>query len=231
MSDLIHLLKPCRVGLKRYMHLRISGRTSYTLSSPSSQNGLNIFYFFLDDYLIQTPVDTERVVSIINYAINNNSMYLRLLPPARAFLTQLGNALKNHFKPAGFETLKTDAPYFASLQVALWDREHLKRMLRNATNIWEFENSYIPGVDHHAILEKPPIRYVHVVEKGKWQPHAASLFEQAGLSFDPSERPLHSLRHYLTLWINKIKFAVFGYSVFRLRSRCKNKGIPIDGSL
>jgi hypothetical protein len=137
----------------------------------------------------------------------------------------LGKKISRIFHPSEFEEIEAGAPYHASLQVALWERDHLRNMLKNISDIWNFEHSYIPGVKHFAIVGAPPIRYLHVVEKGKWQPHTGSLFERAGLVFDPSTRPMHAVRHRYTLWVNKLKFAVLGYSIFKLRRRPENSGI------
>jgi hypothetical protein len=175
-------------------------------------------------------VDTNRVASIIKRAVEDDVRYLCLIPPSRALLPLLWKKLNRLFHPSAFEELKAGAPYYASLQVTLWERDHLSNMLRNAKNIWEFENSCIPGINHYAIIKRPPIRYVHVVEKGKWQPHAALLFEQAGLSFDPSKRQIHSVNHRLTLWINKLKFTILGYAVFKLKQRYKNRDASTGGT-
>ena len=187
---------------------------------------IRFILLFLDDFLIRAPVDTDRVTSLIERAINNNIKYLRLIPPSRAILPFLGKKLNYLFRPATCEEIKDGAPYFASLQVALWERDHLSEMLRTAQGIWDFENSRIPGIKHYAIIEKPPIRYVHVVEKGKWQPNAASLFGQAGLAFDSSKRQTQPLRHRIALWTNKLKFAILGYAVFRFKRRLKKEKIP-----
>jgi len=178
---------------------------------------------FLDDFLILSRVDTQSLVSLVERAIQNRLAYLRLIPQSRAILSQLGKKIYYLYRPETIEAIGKHAPYCSSLQVALWERNHLSLMLKAAQNIWDFENTYLPGIKHYAVIEHRPINYVHVVEKGCWQHNAASLFKTAGLSFDPSGRKVRSMKDRIVFWINKVKFAVIGYTVFRLKRRAQKK--------
>ncbi len=70
------------------------------------------------------------------------------------------------------------------------------------------------------LTELPAIDYIHVVEKGRWEPHAHRLFKKAGSPFDASGRAMRPPHHMLSIWLNKVKFNLTGYLVVKLRRRC-----------
>ena len=172
---------------------------------------------FLDDFLILSLVDTPRVLCLVEKAVRNHIRYLRLIPQSQACLPLLGSKIRHRYHPVPYEAIRENAPYNASLQIALWERKYLANMLGRAEDIWDFEHVCVPGIRHFSVVENPPIRYVHVVEKGQWEPNAESLFKVSDLPFDPTGRKIRSSRDLVQLRINKMKFAVLGYSVFRLK--------------
>ena len=173
----------------------------------------------LDDFLLLAPVDTARAVSLIEEAENRDLPYLRLKPVDRSIAGKLIWMLRTR---PGIAALKSTEPYYASLQLALWRRKHLLTMLSQPGSIWDFENQRLPTETHYAVTRKGPIRYMHVVEKGKWMPYAAKLFSQAGVPFDRGLRPVWGRRYMVLHMIRKMRFALFGYSFLRLRSFMKS---------
>lgn len=172
---------------------------------------------FLDDFFILSPVDSERLRTLLIAALQEDLDYLRLVPHKRAAIPGI---LKRIFRNPGvdIEPISVRSPYYSSLQVALWKRRHLMEMLKsNERHIWGFEHQVMNGNPHFAIKGLPPIRYVHVVEKGRWQPYARSLFSRRDLPFRAGDRIVLGCLSYLPLWLNHIKFAVFGYSIMRLK--------------
>lgn len=172
----------------------------------------------LDDFLVLAPVDTARAISLIKEAESRDLPYLRLKPVERSIAGKLICKLKT--KP-GIAALKSSEPYYASLQLAVWRRKHLLTMLSQPGSIWDFEHQRIGTQTHYAVTRKGPIRYVHVVEKGKWMPHAAKLFSQAGVPFDRGRRPAWGRGYMVLHMMRKMRFALFGYSFMRLRSFMK----------
>jgi hypothetical protein len=85
-------------------------------------------------------------------------------------------------------------------------------LLESGGSIWEFEHQKKAGVTHFAITERPPIRYSHLVEKGRWQPYADTLLNNAGLAADLGSRPRWSKWMNMRLMLDKVRFHVFGYS-------------------
>jgi hypothetical protein len=173
----------------------------------------------LDDFLLLAPVDTARAVSLIEDAENRGLPYLRLKPVDRSIAGKLIWMLRTR---PGIAALKSAEPYYASLQLALWRREHLLTMLSQPGSIWDFEHQRIGTETHYAVTRTGPIRYMHVVEKGKWMPYAARLFARAGVPFARDLRPIWGRRYMVLHMIRKMRFALFGYSFLRLRSFMKS---------
>ena len=172
----------------------------------------------LDDFLLLAPVNTARAVRLIEEAENRDLPYLRLKPVDRSIAGKLIWMLRTR---PGIAALKSAEPYYASLQLALWRREHLLSMLSQPGSIWDFENQRLPAQTHYAVTRTGPIRYMHVVEKGKWMPYAAKLFARAGIPFTRGLRPVWGRRYMVLHMIRKMRFALFGYSFLRLRSFMK----------
>ena len=173
----------------------------------------------LDDFLVLAPVDTARAVSLINEAAHRHLPYLRLKPVERSIAGTIIGKLRTG---AGIAALKSSEPYYASLQLALWRREHLLTMLSQPGSIWDFEYQRLPTQTHYAVTRTGPIRYLHVVEKGKWMSYAAKLFSRAGVPYEPGLRPIWGRRYMVLHMIRKMRFALFGYSFLRLRSFMKS---------
>ncbi len=170
----------------------------------------------LDDFLILSPVDADRLRRLFAEALRRGLDYVRLVPVRRAAAPRLARALVRD--AGGIEPISPSSPYYSSLQAALWKRGHLLETLETAgRDIWAFEHQRLDGRPHFAIAGDPPIDYRHVVEKGRWQPYAARLFASLDLPFHPGGRAALGRLASLTLWLNRVKFAVLGYSVVRLR--------------
>jgi hypothetical protein len=169
----------------------------------------------LDDFLLLAPIDTARAVSLIEEAENRDLPYLRLKPVERSVAGKLIWMLRTR---PGIAALKSTEPYYASLQLAVWRRNHLLTMLSQLGSILDFEHQRMWTETHYAVTRRGPIRYVHVVEKGKWMPYAARAFAQAGLPFDRGMRAVWGRRYMVLHMIRKMRFALFGYSFMRLRT-------------
>lgn len=175
----------------------------------------------LDDFLLLAPVDTARAVDLVGDAERRSLAYLRLKPIERSIAAGL---VRTMTVAPGTAPLAADEPYYASLQLAVWRRDHLVAMLAQPGSIWDFEHQRIAGETHHAVTRAGPIRYLHVVEKGRWMPYAARAFRKAGVPFDPGTRPAWNGRYMVTHAVRKLRFALFGYAVMRLKGRMRRRG-------
>lgn len=184
--------------------------------------GITHILLFLDDFLILSPVDTRRVMFLVDRGVEDKISYLRLIPPSRALCPAIGKKMISFFNPVLYERIRDRAPYYSSLQVALWERAHLLDTLGLAQDIWDFEHICRAGDPHYAIVKHPPIRYRHTVEKGEWMADAGSLFRSSGLPFDPSGRGSRPPADRIRFLLNRVKFALIGYAVFRFKRKMRN---------
>lgn len=172
---------------------------------------------FLDDFLILSPVNGDRLRLLFDEALHREIDYLRLVPIRRAAIQRIANRIYRKNR-GGIEPIGAGSPYYSSLQAALWKRRHLADMLAlRERDVWEFEHQQLNGHPHFAISGSPPIHYRHIVEKGRWQPYARRLFAKLDLPFRGGERGMHSPHAHLTLWLNRVKFELVGYAVVRLK--------------
>lgn len=141
---------------------------------------------FLDDFLINQPVDTHEVIQMVHFAQNENLDCLRLRPspkPSKQIdgLINIGEILPGE-------------AYRVSTQVSIWKKSFLMDICSQYNTPWEFEilgtkhvdriNSRIFGVYDWVI------HYQHCVERGMWLESGIKLLEMNGYSPDLNMRPI-----------------------------------------
>lgn len=143
---------------------------------------------FLEDYLLQGPTDTARVIEYELAARSSEAITLRLFPipaPDRRFQNcdDLGEILPG-------------AAYRTSLLPAWWRRESMMELLVTGETPWQFE---LDGTVRSDALEglflsvqhAPPIDcYLTGVLRGKWVQGAVALCEREGIKIDLSARSI-----------------------------------------
>lgn len=171
---------------------------------------------FLDDFLLLSRVDQARLESLLAWAIERRLDYLRLVPIERVAIARTWEALRRD--PAPVEPIGRTMPYYSSLQVALWKRAHLVETLGHPIqDIWEFEHLRIPGRVHYAVRGRAPIRYVHVVEKGRWQAYASRVFRAIGVPFEPGSRRTRPRSTLAWIAFKRLQFTVVGFGLLRVK--------------
>jgi hypothetical protein len=168
---------------------------------------------FLDDFLLTNSVDTTRLEQLLSQGLRMNAAYLRLVPLERAIWARY------RLRPArnGIDRIRSSEPYYSSLQLAMWQRQHLQDLLATPGNIWDFEHQRPAAGTHYAVTGPPPCRYVHVVEKGRWMPYAPQLFRAANIGFAPGSRPLLNRSYHRRHLLKKLQFGLTGYGPMRAR--------------
>lgn len=171
----------------------------------------------LDDFAITRAVDGERIQYLLGLMKARELSYLRLIEIQRSWLVRMASGLWSMLTGREVIRLPDGIPYYSSLQMAIWRREHLLSMLAAGTgkSIWEFEHLRAPGVVHYAVTGRAPIRYRHLVEKGRWLPDAGAILGRQGLSFDAGTRPVWPPRYRLRMAIDKLIFSMIGYAWMR----------------
>jgi hypothetical protein len=155
---------------------------------------------FLEDFLLEAPVDTAAVVRLVDIARRERIGCLRLVAHLPLAFPPSG-ALAGH--PDLGELVKGEVNR-VTLQVAVWHVETLMRLLVPGATPWEFEmigsalSERLPD-PFWSVLETV-IRYQQVIEKGKWTPSGLRLCADAGVQIDTAARPAFTneelARHY-----------------------------------
>jgi hypothetical protein len=166
----------------------------------------------LDDFLIQQPVDTQRITTLVDVALHSNISYLRLMPFGKSSLKYL-TALMRMGDRGRIHMITKDRPFYSGLQIALWNRAHFMSLLQLRGSIWEFEHQRVLGVNHYVVTENPAIQYSHLVEKGRWLPYAQSLLKRAGLPANLGERQVWSRWINMRLALDRVRLLVFGNAI------------------
>lgn len=165
----------------------------------------------LDDFLFEAPVDQRRLSNLVEDAERLNLDYLRLVPLGRSLAARLAGRTPSLLS-AGIEQISRQHPFYCGMQVAIWRKAYLRRLVEDPLSIWAFERRYVPGSVHGAITGTPPIAYHHMVERGRWLPDAASRFRRAGLPVSLGERPVWSRARYVNLGLERMRWFLLGYS-------------------
>lgn len=164
----------------------------------------------LDDFLFQDRVDQLRLSQLVRCAIDHELQYLRLLPLRQSLSQRL---IRSRTRSTDdIQSIPPRRPFFSGLQIALWEKKHFASLLRLRGSIWDFEHRQLQGIPHHVIAADPPIKYRHLVEKGRWLPYAESLLKMANLSTDLGSRRRWPGWMNLRLLLDEARFFILGYA-------------------
>jgi len=164
----------------------------------------------LDDFLFQERVDQSRLSELVAEAVDRELPYLRLLPLRKSLSQRL---IRSRTRATDdIESIHARRPFFSGLQIALWRKEHFALLLEPHGTIWDFEHRSTPGIPHYVITSSPPIKYRHLVEKGRWLPYSQTLLRLANLSTDLGSRRRWSAWMNLRLLVDEARFFLLGYA-------------------
>jgi hypothetical protein len=147
-----------------------------------------------EDFLIDRPVQTEKVSQLIGYAEARQAACLRLMPipgpdEMCADQPELG-------------VIRTGAEYRVSLQAAWWRKESLAAILRAGESPWQFERLGSRRSDELSApflclrtgVDYPLDYYTTAVFRGYWEKGAVDLCRRENIPVDLLRRPLMPLR-------------------------------------
>lgn len=161
---------------------------------------------FLEDYLINASVDSERVRGLIRYAREHNAAYLRLFPSPGP------DAVCEDNLDVGL--IHKGSRYRICTQASWWEKRVLTRLLTEGESVWDFESN---GSRRSNDLEQlclsatrqrgvagsrmgivnAPIPYLcTAIVGGKWLRDAVTLCRQEGIEVDTAMRAVEPWRHY-----------------------------------
>lgn len=92
---------------------------------------------FLEDYFLREPVNTAFVNDAVNFMLKNEGDFMKLT----CFPSKY-NRLWPYIRDKNdkrFARIRTGAKYEVCLQVALWNKQFLKDLLRKGESPWQFE--------------------------------------------------------------------------------------------
>lgn len=150
--------------------------------------------YFQEDYLFKSPVDTRKIVNLLNFAVKNNVGCLRLIPApapdtALAQSTELGEITKGKL-------------YSVSLQAAIWKKEVFGSLLIDGETGWDME---IKGSGRSVSIKEPFLGVYNkvidypdwtAVHGGMWMYDAVELCQKEGIAIDKTKRKIESERRY-----------------------------------
>jgi hypothetical protein len=138
----------------------------------------------LEDFFLRSPVDTARVLHLLEVVRSADLRMLRLVPRPGP------DVVKD--RAAGWGLLAATAPYRASTQAAIWEVATLADLLVEGESAWEFElngterSRALPGF---AAVRRPAIPSGHhVIERGQWFPWEAMRFRRMQIGVDLTAR-------------------------------------------
>lgn len=151
---------------------------------------------WLDDVFISEKVDNSRLLGILAYAKNADAGYLKLaadMPMA--------------YKPdAGQEIgcLPKGIKYRSAIGVTFYKKETLLKLLTPNSSAWELDRSSIAdqlSEPFYALTpeasKNPPIRYAHLLIKGRWILEALPFLRKEGFYELRKSRKIQSVWVYL----------------------------------
>jgi len=153
-----------------------------------------------DDYYLEQPVDTARILTRLDQAKRFDAVDLRMVP---------NPVTKIPFREDLREYRKNTA-YCISTLAGIWNRAFLRRLALGKNSIWEFERlgSFEVGNETRPILGTPTreFPFVDAVHKGCWESFGVKVMRDNGIEVDFSKRGLPPLK---TRLVEGLKAAVF----------------------
>jgi len=162
----------------------------------------------LDDYWLNAPVNEQRLLEIytemqkedaamLQVSLNDDRWQQGVKHPSVPGL--LYSDKFKHFK--------------ASLQLAIWDKEALKCLLRPGESAWDFELSGTarshgyPKTFLNLSQDNEPISYINAAKQGYVNQFAITFAQQNQIPFNPGELPVlekNTYKIFYKLWKGRI---------------------------
>ena len=178
---------------------------------------------FMEDYFLTEKPDTDFIKKALNYMEHNKISYFRLFPCPGP------DKIIDKIDDIEIGEIEKKSEYRVSLQLAIWDKDYLKRLIKIGESAWEFE---IKGTERTNFMEdrlisisrntRYPIKYFcTAIVKGYWKREAVKLCEENGIKIDLKKRKIEPF------YIEKdIRFII---EIVNFKNRVKRKIKKIFG--
>jgi hypothetical protein len=160
-----------------------------------------------DDYYLEAPVDTARILERLVQAQAFDAVNLRLIPNPKPSVP---------FRDGLFEYRKQTA-YCIATQAGIWSRDFLRGLADGKASIWEFERlgSFAVADEKRPLLVTPTreFPFVDAVHKGCWEKFGLAVCRANGIEPDLSVRGLPPFRTRFVEGLKALVFAIFPASL------------------
>ncbi|MBI5568417.1 MAG: hypothetical protein HY914_00575 [Desulfomonile tiedjei] len=150
--------------------------------------GVRRVILFLEDFLLLTPVNTQRVQELAQLVEEQGVGCLRLYPHPPPTRRIRGIP--------GLGEIRPGDDWRVSTQTAIWDTELLYSLSWPEFSAWDFESIGSLVSDRMTGrfwgVYEPAIDYQHAVWRGKWMQSGLAICREAGVSVDPAARGIMS---------------------------------------
>lgn len=185
----------------------------------------------LEDYFIYKKVDTTHIDSCFKYLRDNDGLFFRLAIFPNDHKEWWNFELTND-KQIGI--IKKYQPYRINLQIGIWSKMGLLKVIKEGESPWEFEIEGSKRSDNlemncFCLIDELNLKYVHgpitylctALSRGVWMRDAISLARKEGIKLDTTNRKIESKwkyfkrRVYLTMPFKTRRYIDFMNSIFR----------------
>jgi hypothetical protein len=142
---------------------------------------------FLDDLFLNKPVNTQRILNIVTWALQSDVNYVRLNPmkngPDKPFNEYVG-------------VLSKGAIYRASTVMAVWRKSVLMDLLKEGESAWDFEiygSERSDKYDNFYAVWEECFAITNAVIKGKWHRGTAKKLKMLCAEIDLGSRQMMTL--------------------------------------
>lgn len=162
------------------------------IKSALSQISEPFILYMQEDYLLQSPVKTNKIQSLIRYMSKEEIASIRLIgSPDPRF---------EHNNPFNLMEVRKGEKYRVSLQAALWNKNAFINLLKEGETGWDMEEKgSIRSGDSAGLFlstrkRKPILDYYYytAIKKGKWMPGALRLLKREKIYVEASKRGTHT---------------------------------------
>jgi len=158
----------------------------------------------MNDFMLASPVSTEKILFRIEQAKRYDAANLRLVPNPPGRVPWVDSDLMLYPK---------NTAYCVSCQTGIWNREYLRELARRNKSAWEFERfgSFMVGGEARPILVTPErdMPDVDTVHKGYWVSEGVTLLRENGVVYDFGKRGTQPLAVKLREGVKSLIFACF----------------------
>jgi len=164
----------------------------------------------MNDYYLESKVDTPRMLALLDVAKSADVLNLRLCPDPPGAHPFHCSAVP----PFRLSTAIKNTAYSVSCKVGIWNRLFLHDLAAKTKSAWEFErygSFMFDEADPRPLLVTQTLEFpfLDVVHKGYWEPWGVELLKREGVIYDFAVRGTPPLSVRIK---EKLKSIVFNLS-------------------